>query len=137
MIGLESISANNGWAMAVTGAIIVMSGLAILSLIISQLHKIISLFEKKTIEEPQPEPAIDLAPSFAQQSAEADILHDLEAASRIYQALTGGEQNFSLQKLYNICTKEQMPHPHLTIRSLRDAGLLLPSGEGLYHWKQG
>lgn len=135
MIGLDAISANNGWAMAVTGAIIVMSGLTILSLIISQLHKLIALFEKKVTEEPAA--PIEPPPSYAQLSAEADILHDLDAAARIYQALLGaGEQNFSLQKLYQISAKEQMPHPHLTIRALRDAGFLLPSGEGLYHWKQ-
>jgi hypothetical protein len=80
---------------------------------------------------------IEPSPTYAQQSAEADILHDLDAAARIYQALLGsGEKEFSLQKLYKTCAKEQMPHPHLTIRALRDTGLLLPSGEGMYHWKQ-
>ncbi|MEJ2331750.1 MAG: OadG family protein [Desulfobulbaceae bacterium] len=50
MIGLQAISANNGWSMAFVGALIVMCGLASLSFIISQLHKIIGLFEKKLVK---------------------------------------------------------------------------------------
>ena len=47
MYGLEAIQAHNGWAMAVTGAIIVMIGLSILSFIISQLHRIIDLVDDR------------------------------------------------------------------------------------------
>jgi len=50
LYGLEAISANNGWAMAITGPLIVMSGLTILSIIISQLHKIVAMFDKKSKE---------------------------------------------------------------------------------------
>ncbi|WP_300459313.1 OadG family protein [Desulfobacula sp.] len=52
MYGLEAINAYNGWAMAITGPLIVISGLAILSIIISQLHKIIAIFDKKPKETP-------------------------------------------------------------------------------------
>jgi hypothetical protein len=121
--------------MAITGAIIVISGLAILSFIISQLHKFIALFEKK----PQKETAVreKPAPTFAQRSAEIDILNDLDAAARIYQSLTEDEpEDFQISKLYALCQKEQLPHPHLTIRALRDAGYLLPAEEGAFHWKK-
>lgn len=47
LYGLEAISANNGWAMAITGPLIVMSGLSILAIIISQLHKMVAIFDKK------------------------------------------------------------------------------------------
>jgi len=36
--------------MAITGPLIVMSGLTILSIIISQLHKIVAMFDKKSKE---------------------------------------------------------------------------------------
>ncbi|MBW1726140.1 MAG: OadG family protein [Deltaproteobacteria bacterium] len=39
MYGLQAIAAYNGWAMALAGALIVFSGLVILSFVISQLHK--------------------------------------------------------------------------------------------------
>lgn len=135
MTGLNAITAQNGWAMAITGAIIVMSGLAILSFIISQLHKVIALFDRKSLEEPA---AREIPPpTFAQRSAEVDILNDLAAASRIYQSLTeDGPEKFQLAKLYALCEKEQLPHPHLTIRALRDAGYLLPAEDGAFFWKK-
>ena len=46
MYGLDAISATNGWSMAIAGALIVMSGLSVLSFVISQLHKIAALLEK-------------------------------------------------------------------------------------------
>ncbi len=47
MHGLEAIAQCNGWNIAMTGIIIVFSGLAILSFAISQLHKILGLWEGK------------------------------------------------------------------------------------------
>ena len=45
MYGLEAINAHNGWAMALTGAIIVMTGRTVLSTIISQLHRIVDMMQ--------------------------------------------------------------------------------------------
>lgn len=45
--GLEAIATHNGWAMAATGALIVFFGLVLLSTTISQLYRIIDLFDKK------------------------------------------------------------------------------------------
>lgn len=134
MVGLEAIAANNGWAMAVTGAIIVMCGLAALSFIISQLHKIIAIFEKKVNPE---EPLAIQRTDFSQQSAEIDILNDLPAAVRIYCPITEclGEK-FELSTLYKKFQDEELPHPHLTIRALRDGGFLVPAGEGTFCWKR-
>lgn len=47
MYGLEAINAHNGWSMAVVGPLIVMSGLTILAIIISQLHKLVALMGGK------------------------------------------------------------------------------------------
>ncbi|HCY86484.1 MAG TPA: hypothetical protein DHV36_15215 [Desulfobacteraceae bacterium] len=130
MYGLEAISANNGWAMAITGPLIVMSGLTILALIISQLHKIVAIFDKK--------------PDSATQSAVEDkisvpkILPDniLETAD-IYQALIDKlEQPFELKALYRIAEQNDFPHPILTVGRFRVAGILVPEGEGLFVWKR-
>lgn len=51
MIGIENITAHNGWAMAITGGIIVFAGLSLLSFAIAQLHKIILFIEKITKKE--------------------------------------------------------------------------------------
>lgn len=45
MYGLEAINANNGWAISVVGVTIVFSGLVMLSLVISQLHKVLAIWE--------------------------------------------------------------------------------------------
>ena len=118
--------------MAATGATIVIIGLALLAIIISQLHKLIALISPK-LRTPAPEnsrPRADLA------IAEADILKDMAAAARIYRPLTEdlGEK-FKLGQLYQIFNQEQIAHPHLTIRSLRDAGYLLPADEDYFCWK--
>ena len=127
MLGLEAISAHNGWAMAVTGIIIVMCGLSILAFIISQLHKVIGIFEEKK----------KAAHHVALPSSEVDILNDLAATSRLYQPLTADlGDKFHLSQLYRIFEKEQLPHPHLTIRALRAADYLQSSGDGLFSWKK-
>ena len=127
MLVLEAISAHNGWAMAVTGIIIVMSGLSALAFIISQLHKIIGLFEEKK----------KAAHHFALPSDNIDILNDLPATARLYKPLTAdlGDQ-FHLAQLYRIFEKERLPHPHLTIRALRAADYLQSLGDGLFSWKK-
>lgn len=135
MQGLEAISAHNGWAMALTGACIVMTGLATLSFIISQLHKIVALIEKKADKKEiaTPEKAVT---EVATVSGVEEILEDLASAAKIYMPLTAGlGDTFELTKLYQIFEKENLPHPHITIRALREAGYLAPAGEGSFSWK--
>ncbi len=126
MPGLEAISAHNGWAMAITGTIIVMCGLSALAFIISQLHKIIALFEKRKEAEPY----------LVRPAADVDTLNDLEATARKYKPLTADlGDSFHLTELYRKFEKEKLPHPHLTIRALRAAEYLQPLGEGVFCWK--
>ena len=135
MLGIDAITANNGWAMAFTGACIVMVGLALLSFVISQLHKIIALTEGKEKSPSTPLP-VATPPAMALVAAEIDMLDDLPAAARFYSTLTVdlGEV-FPLAALYRICQKENIPHPHITIAALREAGFLAPAGDGNFSWK--
>lgn len=128
---ISLITANNGWAMAVTGALIVMCGLSVLSLIISQLHKVVGLFEQKpvTLETETPKPA-------GLKLKDVDLLNDLPSTAKLYQAVSTdlGEQ-FTLNKLYAVSREQNLPHTHITIRSFREAGLLVPVGDDLFTWK--
>jgi hypothetical protein len=135
VLGIDAITANNGWAMAFTGACIVMTGLALLSFVISQLHKIIALTEGKGKRRPAPMPEA-VPPAKELLAAEIDMLDDLPAAARFYSTLTGdlGEV-FPLAALYRICQKENIAHPHITIAALRGAGFLAPAGDGNFSWK--
>ncbi len=128
MYGLEAISANNGWAMAITGPLIVMSGLSILAIIISQLHRLTAIFDKKNVQSTEPA---------AQKKISAPIRlpdDNLEAA-QIYQPLIDElEQPFELYNLYKIAEKHDFPHPTLTVTRFREAGILKSEGEGLFTW---
>ncbi len=137
MTGLAAIAANNGWAMAVTGGCIVMAGLSVLAIIISQLPKVIALFEKTKA------PDTESADAGIEAEKEADIkvktpevsLTDLEQTVAAYEPLIERlEQPFSLMDLYKLTAKADFPHPHLTIRSFREKGKLVPDGGGMFFW---
>ena len=128
--GIAAITANNGWAMALAGVSIVISGLAVLATVISQLHKIIAFFESKGRRAPVAEPVL------APPNIEIDIFGDLLAAARIYQSITLDlGESFSLSTLYRVFEKEKVPHPHITIKAFREAGFLMPVGDGKFTWK--
>jgi hypothetical protein len=142
--GFAAITANNGWAMAGTGASIVIIGLVSLAFIISQLHKIVALLEKKKKPLDQAEvagvPAADLAAAEAGvltdlAAAEAGVLTDLAAAARAYQPLAANlGERFTLSELYQVLAAANVPHPHITVREFRGAGYLIPTGEGFFSW---
>jgi Na+-transporting methylmalonyl-CoA/oxaloacetate decarboxylase gamma subunit len=132
--GLAAISAQHGWAMALTGACIVMTGLSVLAFIISQLHKIVEMLEKKAKkpEKPIPRKAVEKTETVR---VEENILDDLATAAKICAPLTADlGETFELSKLYQVFEKENLPHPHITIRALREAGYLVPAGEGSFSW---
>lgn len=134
MYGLEAINAHNGWSMALAGAIIVMSGLSILSFIISQLHRVLALMEnRKTFDDVAAPPASQPMPVITADHN----LSDLECSLPCYCNETASLGDaFTLQDLFTVFKECDFPHPHLTIRSLKENGLLVSAGEGLFSWKR-
>ena len=139
MFGFEAIAAHNGWAMALAGALIVMAGLAVLSFVISQLHRIVDLLEyrkkkpKQTQNGSQAGQVGDTQKFVIPQRSAEDIME----TANLYKPLV--EQlgpSFQLSELYAVSNKHGLPHPHLTIKSLREAGILIPQGDGVFSWKQ-
>jgi len=126
VFSFELISANNGWAMAMVGALIVMTGLTVLSLIIAQLHRIVAVLEKK---ETAPEKA-------GPEKIPAKFPVSLDEVVALYEPLVKQlPESFGLEALYALTQKNNYPHPHLTIRSFREAGILISQGEGQFSWK--
>ncbi len=126
MFDFQLISDNNGWAMALVGTLIVMSGLSILALIISQLHKLIAVSERKVKTTEVADPV----------KIPAKLPDDIDAVATIYEPLVNQlSSTFSLDALYALTSENNYPHPHLTIRSFREAGILIPQGEGMFTWK--
>ena len=136
MYGLEAISAYNGWAMAITGPLIVMAGLTILSIIISQLHKVVAIFDKKAKQTTEP-PIKSKVKSKDEISVPKILPNDILETAKIYQMLIDKlEQPFELSNLYQVAEQNNFPHPILTVSRLRDAGILIREGEGLFIWNR-
>lgn len=138
MYGLHAISTHNGWAMAIAGALIVFSGLVVLSTAISQIHRILLLFENKYAgsrnnnkiqenDEPEEQPESALPTIFPTE---------LDEIACLYQPLIKeiGE-TFYLSDLYKIAKENNFPHPHITFTAFRDAKILIPYGDGVFSWK--
>jgi len=133
--GLEAISAANGWAMAYTGAAIVAAGLTILALIISQLHKVIAFFEKQEPDGTDPTKTLPGTEELIESMVSDLDLMNLEDAAAVYQTLAEQlQQPFKLEELYGLTQQHRLPHPHLTIKSFREAGKLVFQGDGLFTW---
>jgi len=139
LYGLEAINAANGWAMAAVGAIIVFSGLVVLSFVISQLNKVLSFWEnlianfKKNHQAKQTDELQDKDNSVVPHLIPSDI----KEAARYYSHLIEDlDQPFELTKLYEISQQKGFPHPHITISNFRQANILVPAGDGLFTWSQ-
>lgn len=125
MFSFQTITANNGWSMALAGALIVMSGLSVLSFIISQLHRIVGLLEKK--EAPAEAAGPERLPEKFPDS--------LDKVAGLYEPLVKQlPASFSLEELYALTRDNDYPHPHLTLRAFREAGILVPKGDGQFSW---
>jgi hypothetical protein len=137
LFGFENISANNGWAMAVVGASIVFLGLVVLSFVISQVHKILKLWEQRD-EVPKGEKEQDQVKQPKVKKAPVPIQHHLPTVkelSSIYRPLVEQlTQPFELLQLFEVSNKMDLPHPHLSIKYLREAGVLVPQGDGTFTW---
>ncbi|MBC2711355.1 MAG: OadG family protein [Desulfosarcina sp.] len=132
MYGLAAIQQANGWAMAGAGACIVITGLAVLSFLISLIPRLTGFFEAKA-HPPIEAPKAEATPK---SIVPEKLPEDIKAASTIYISLTGdlGEA-FSLVDLHRKSREVGLPHPHLSINRFRDAGILVSGGEGRFSWQ--
>ena len=134
MTGLEAINANNGWAMAAVGGSIVFSGLVVLSFTISQLHKLLALWDRKgalleKFKSSKPEDTT------AQQISDIQISADLQDTIRAFKLLTKriGDP-FALPKLLDLSVKCGLSKPHSTINRLVTSRIIVPDGKGYFTW---
>jgi hypothetical protein len=134
--GLQAISNANGWSMAFAGAAIVFSGLAVLSFVISQLHKVVRLIENFTQEAP-----VCIAEDGVEKPESSNVVvpdewpADARSEAVLYIPLIAelGE-TVELAALYQACRRYDFPHPHITINRLRDTGYLVDAGDGKVNW---
>ena len=119
--------------MAVTGAAIVLIGLAVLSFIISQLPKFLFLIEgsKKSSQ-----PLEKDRPDHEAEKLE-HLITDIDSVVKLYEPVVKKmDQPFQLNRLYELSEQNNFPHTHLTIKMLREAGILVPAGDGAFNWSK-
>ncbi len=139
MFGIDNITNNNGWAMAVVGATTVFVGLIVLSLVISQIHKILDFWEnrgKKTSgKKASAGPVEDekVAPPAKTESR----LPTISELTSIYRPLVEQlAEPFQLVQLYEKTKEMNLPHAHLSIKSLQEADILVAQGDGTFTWNK-
>ena len=139
MYSLDNITAANGWAMAAVGAAIVFLGLVVLSLAISQIHKVLDLWEEKGARRAQ---AKTQTKSADEQKAEKPAhkehhMPEVDELVRTYKPLVEQlDEPFELTRLFEIAKKNDIPHPHLSINRLREANILVTQEDGTFIWKE-
>ncbi|CAN2039311.1 MotA/TolQ/ExbB proton channel domain-containing protein [Candidatus Magnetomoraceae bacterium gMMP-15] len=132
MVGLEAIAAHNGWAIAIVGVSIVFLGLLGLSFTISQLPRLIKLWEvrSKIFKGRKHQTLIELEPQLIRPT------HGLAEAIRHFTFLTDwlGEP-FSLPELIDLAEKRGIVRPYSTLNSLLLEKIIIPDGKGYFLWK--
>ena len=125
--------------MAYTGAIIVFSGLVVLSFVVSQLNRILGFWEslikyfKPTQQSKQTDEIKDEDTFVVPHCVPSDINKAAQYYSPVIKEL---DQPFELTSLYAISQQKGFPHPHITISCFRQANILVPEGDGLFRWNQ-
>jgi hypothetical protein len=139
VFGLENITNNNGWAIAAVGASIVFTGLVVLSLVISQIHKLLNLWEdrEKVFSRLKQKPATVQPPEKAEIVYGDQRLPSVEQLIEAYKPLIEKlEEPFKLSQLFEIAKENDMPHPHLSIQRLQEADILVAQGDGTFSWNE-
>lgn len=115
---------------AALGAGIVFAGLAVLSLFISQLPRILIIFEKHTAAKRSA--AAELS---GQTKSTAEKPDKKDIAVQIRPLAAKLQEPFQLAELYSLCRENDIPHPHLSLSRLQHKGILHPEGGGAFTWK--
>jgi len=124
--------------MAAVGASIVFSGLVVLSFVISQIHKILALWEERDkylarFKKPPTRAAEEIeAPLYTErQFPSADEL------AEDYEPLVNQlKKPFALSQLFEVAKQKDLPHPHLSIQRLQEARILVAEGDGTFIWNR-
>jgi len=132
--GLEAIAFYNGWKISATGICIVFTALCTLSFIISQLHKGLSIWEKRD-EYIKKAGKLFSRPKKTVPRRKIKVSENFNESARQFHVLTQSMKDpFSLPKLIMLAKKIGLGRPHSTVNALISVRLIVPDGKGLYYW---
>ncbi len=128
MYGLDAISANNGWAISVVGVSIVFTGLVLLSLSISRIHKLLDLWDNRSniqLFKKNPPPSTEpLPPPFTER--------EKALARQFHLLIQTMDDHFSLQRLLRLAEISGLERPHSSLNRLIKTRIIMPDLHGLY-----
>ncbi|ABW68085.1 hypothetical protein [Desulfosudis oleivorans] len=137
LFSFDRIAEQNGWAMAALGITIDISCLALLSFIISRVPAMIAFSERvggafrknslPIVEQPVTTPLAVPEHDFSVEGARRIAAVYKDCARQL-------GSSFQLSDLYRVSREKGLPHPHLTIKTLRETGLLVTGSEGRFTW---
>ncbi len=139
MFGIDNITNNNGWAMAVVGATTVFLGLIILTFVISQIHKILAFWENrgKTRNGDQKQARKENSQKDKATAHKELRLPTAAELCSIYRPLVEQlKEPFQLVQLFEKTKEMDLPHPHLSIKCLQEADVLVAQGDGTFTWNK-
>lgn len=137
LYGLEAINAHNGWAISVVGITIVFTGLVALSALISQLHKLVALYDNpgkiKKLFTLKSESAVK--PTAVKQCM---VLSEAQKQTcRQYNLLAQTMDDvISLPKLLRMAELSGLNDPHAGINLLVKSGILYADEQGYFTWDE-
>lgn len=137
MFSIDNITNNNGWAMAVVGAVTVFLGLVALTFVISQIHKILEFWENwgKTRNANQKRGRKEASQKDKAPAHKQLRLPTASELCSIYRPLVEQlKEPFQLVQLYEKTKEMDLPHPHLSIKCLQEADVLVAQGDGTFIW---
>ena len=136
MYGLDAISAHNGWAISIVGIFIVFSGLILLSLAISQLHKMLDFWDNREEYRKKFKQRLSKAPQPPEAMPVFTLPQAVGETARQFKLLVNwlGEP-FALPKLLELAQKSGLLRPHAAVNDLIHAGHIVPDGKGYFTWK--
>lgn len=128
MYGLEAIATNNGWAISVVGVSIVFTGLVLLSLAISRIHKLLDIWDNRE--------NIQLFQKRSQKTMESSTRpfteKEKESARQFHLLIKTMDDHFSLQRLLYLAEISGLERPHSSLNHLIKSKIIKPDHHGLY-----
>ncbi len=132
MYGFSAINASNGWAISVVGISIVFSGLVMLSLVISQLYKILGFWSNLS--------EIKIRKKFKRRKrTQANNLPFLTENQKeisrqllLIAQITGNQ--FSIERLMHLAQISDVQEPKQHIDYLLETKIIISDGLGQFAW---
>lgn len=137
MYGLEAINAHNGWAISAVGITIVFLGLVVLALVISQLHKVLALYENPQRIKQWFSRDKSLETQSEKKVALLVLTEEQKEISKQFALLVSTlNDHFSLPRLLDLARISGVKDCHSNLNILLKSAIIFPDNEGFFCWDQ-